>query len=1220
MMMMTGVHSRMASRKVGSGQRTNNAPGATHPITHQNSSATTHAHSPSAISLVAINIQHLSNVIKHTEIETFILSHSPTMLAITETWISRNPANYSKYGYVTYDLSPPSTPSQSVSLPTQQSVLIKKSTPHQILTTHCYIDTYLSMQWFKLRTDIHGSTKYTLVCSVYRSPNAPPQHWDILSNNVSAVMAAQPHSGLLMLGDLNSRLRSAGDIGQSAYGLTHPIYPSLVHKHSLDILNTFLAYGCPTHSYSLGTGHGRGTSITDLALCNGTTLPSVESMTVLDHSLFSSDHMAVSVRLSVPAPFTIPVGTAPHARFNMAKFDAAQFSATMDSTAAVLLTDFDSHLRLGTQASLDAALSHIHTCYSVSAAVSCPKTVVRPGHKPWWNLIPNRDTLYHAYQRARFLKLHSSRRHSSVSISQDYHAAKQQWADAIRVGKDLVYRAFVAQLDSNPTTPTDAHPVLDTEQVSRISLKRRLWWSFYKRTKPSEFGAAMVSNSVGDLPVDQQESLNNLATAFAGISQARPDTTAFQRSVSSDIDQMESEARRDTTTPLPFDRAKMDFIFAKIPKSAAGPDDIHSDFMHATPPSVRAMVFALYTRIWETGILPSGFTQAKVVPLYKGDGSRADSDNYRPISVTSLLVRTMERLLRPMYNSHILPLVHHFQAGFRPGYSTLDNIHRVVDYIYTVLRDRSVSAMLSMDLSKAFDTVWVPGLLHTLWHQFGVRGRAWMFIKAFLSNRTMFVVGQNMQSTLMQLAAGVPQGSVLAPLLFLAFINSLANTVWSSGKGTMALYADDAIAWPVEHKQGTAFDNVLDIAETIREWCDKWKLTINAKKSKCMVITNSKRYRYTRWSKMVMSGGTVIRTVRSLKVLGIKVQGNGKWDTQSHQLLARASSLSHSISKLCVRDGPPQPVSIATVTRAVLLSTIMYGFCLWRPTDTVMHRLQALLSIPLKRALVHNTRSVSTLGALAEFGLPPLHLLRQTQLLLFIHRLFTKCDYGIHLSSMIACTQRRAYLRSKTALPRSAYSYPLYVEAELTAASLLPLSVCAPTQWLPTVITEAVRCASERYLQLSTTGRKAQALCHPYSDKLFQPQYYLSHELKPASMARARLRLDVALTPAVLHRYMPSVSPRCPHCDHHYADRTHLLIHCPHFAEQRAPLNIALRWRHLISLTVNVILGDYSTIPEEHRLNLLTLSQSLILAVNNTLPTTLFAYKNVMLSNVNTGT
>jgi hypothetical protein len=238
-----------------------------------------------------------------------------------------------------------------------------------------------------------------------------------------------------------------------------------------------------------------------------------------------------------------------------------------------------------------------------------------------------------------------------------------------------------------------------------------------------------------------------------------------------------------------------------------------------------------------------------------------------------------------------------YQHGFVPGQSTYDSIHRVVDAVYRTISNGQYTSILSIDLAKAFDTVWINGLLHILHKHFHISGRSWLFIKAFVTNRTFGVVGNNLTSIPMQISAGVPQGSVLAPLLFIAYINRLAWHV--SPFATMALYADDANAWP-RTAGPRGMRQLQKAAMVITKWTAQHKMSINTNKSKLLAVSNKVADRQeplgNQWKQISLSGSPV-PYVRHMELLGITIQGNGRWKQQSQQLLSRARSLGHTLGR-----------------------------------------------------------------------------------------------------------------------------------------------------------------------------------------------------------------------------------------------------------------------------------------------------------------------------------
>jgi hypothetical protein len=1139
---------------------------------------------PSAqcLSVTAVNIRRLDDTTRVQTIE-FLDEHKPSILALSETHLVHTHLKHNEY--VHYDLSQPMIRSVFHGISTSQTILIRKDIGHEHLTDYCHISPQYSLNWLRVQVPhaLQSSLgdNHILIGSIYRSPTpglphqlTPQAVWKHIAANIHRVRTAFPTAGLLLAGDFNARLLECGDA--KGKHTTHDIYQSLLNPLQLQVVNSTLAHGIYTR-FTPGASRG---SILDLAIVDARTMSACESMTV-GPDIFDSDHLPITVNLC-SGTGAVPHNTAPHKRFKVAQLDRPLFQQIMHDMFESVADQFHQLLQQSSREAMDSALSLVHDCYSDSAVGACPRTMVRPGQNPYWGLIKDRDRLQRELRHA--LRRYKRQRTGRAAVVTARYAAKQAWKSAIAEAKAAAHEMFVSQLDGSPTA-MDAAMQPSTEAVQNTSLNRRLYWSYYKRTKPSEFGAPMVKKGTR-LPSSPQEGIENMAAAFAAISQAVPDSTAYHAHVTAAIPTMEHEFRCNTQyterDSMPYTFEQLDEMFSTLPVSAAGDDCIHVEFLRASTANVRRAIYQLNSRCWDLGILPTAYTRAKVVPLYKTAqaGPRDEANSYRPISITTLLIRTHERLLLPYYKAHILPRVTAYQHGFRPGQSTQDSIHRVVEMIYRTISAKkdNYSAVLSIDLAKAFDTVWVDGLLYTLRKRMGITGRAWLFIQSFLTNRTFHVVGDNMESIPQRIYAGVPQGSVLGPLLFLAFIDRLAWHV--SPHATMALYADDANVWP--RQLGLAgIRQLRTAASIITRWTRQHKLRINTDKSKLLAVSNKIRDRVSlprsHW-RAIQLAGKVVQYTDALDVLGITVQGTGRWVYQSEQMIARARSLAHTMGRLCSRTttGPPQPISIYTVTKAVLLSTILYGLHLWRPSRTTLDKLDSALSWPLRYALCNKARSVSILGTLADFAIPPLRVLRAGQLLAFQHRLESAKSLRTldHLSRTSMRRQRQRFLATplpgalgKRTSKQAVFVRSIAQETEEVAAKVLALPVDSaihPRTWTPQVLQPAMSQAAWTQLMTEPTGRKALTLTrvfqprHLTGDPLTyiqpRPQLYLSHELKPHSVERARLRLDTADTPYMLFVQGRRSSARCLYCQSRRADRLHLLMHCVRYAPLRAAI------------------------------------------------------------------
>ena len=201
----------------------------------------------------------------------------------------------------------------------------------------------------------------------------------------------------------------------------------------------------------------------------------------------------------------------------------------------------------------------------------------------------------------------------------------------------------------------------------------------------------------------------------------------------------------------------------------------------------------IFLKSLATGEVPDDWRTANVTPAFK-KGQKYQTENYRPISLTSVCCKIMEHVIASQIMNHgeMNNILYPLQHGFRRGRSCETQLIEFIDDLSNNLHNNQQTDILVMDFAKAFDKVCHSLLTHKL-HNYGIQGNVNRWIKNWLANRKQSVVVEGEQSQFVSVESGVPQGSVLGPCLFLYCINDLPAKLHSS----VRLFADDTIAYLV---------------------------------------------------------------------------------------------------------------------------------------------------------------------------------------------------------------------------------------------------------------------------------------------------------------------------------------------------------------------------------------------------------------------------------------
>ena len=234
---------------------------------------------------------------------------------------------------------------------------------------------------------------------------------------------------------------------------------------------------------------------------------------------------------------------------------------------------------------------------------------------------------------------------------------------------------------------------------------------------------------------------------------------------------------------------------------AMGPDQISAKILRELQDILALILEIIFNHSLNTGIVPSDWKMANITPLFK-KGDRSQPNNCRPISLISIVSKLFEHILSSNIRKHFESnnILYHGQHGFRQFHSCETQLISVVQDLTLNFDEDIQTDLVSMDFAKAFDTVPHHRLLYKL-QWYGIQGKVHQWISNFLTNRRQKVILGNAHSSLVDVSSGVPQGTVIGPILFLIHINDLPDRVRYS---TIRLFADDCIIYrPIKSIEDT---------------------------------------------------------------------------------------------------------------------------------------------------------------------------------------------------------------------------------------------------------------------------------------------------------------------------------------------------------------------------------------------------------------------------------
>ena len=456
---------------------------------------------------------------------------------------------------------------------------------------------------------------------------------------------------------------------------------------------------------------------------------------------------------------------------------------------------------------------------------------------------------------------------------------------------------------------------IEEKAVQAIKTNSKYFFSYAKKKSKVTSKVGPLLNSNGILTHKNKEMAELLSQQYIKVF-SKPNETVQ----SSNPTQMTKDRIK------PINITSKDFVDAineLSSSAAAGPDGFPAVFLKSCKNELSIPLTILWKKSMEKGVVPQKLKRSTITPTHKG-GSRSLPENYRPISLTSHVIKMFEKILR----KHIVQFMNEQnlfnvnQHGFRSGRSCLSQLLEQFDLILNILEDDANADVVYLDFSKAFDKVDHAIALQKI-KNLGIDGEIYNWLESFLSARFQTVIVNGVKSDPQIVISGVPQGSVLGPLIFLILIGDIDKEVIHS---SVKSFADDTRATK-SVKSTEDVQQLQNDLDKIYEWTAKNNMKLNDLKFE--LLRYGRNQDIKEQTDYYAPTGKIITTKDIVKDLGIHMSNDCLFKKQIDLTIEKAKNI---ISWILRSFNSRAPTTMMTLYKSLVIPILEYCSVLWSPT------------------------------------------------------------------------------------------------------------------------------------------------------------------------------------------------------------------------------------------------------------------------------------------------
>lgn len=1069
------------------------------------------------------------------------------------------------------------------------------------IVTHKRNCHYSQLHWIQIKSPVK-----LILGSIYINPNATKDHINNICDKIKALSFNSPFTQqpIILLGDMNAKhpywhQNKINTAGAAIYNLLHN-----TNSSPLYLLNNLYP--------NANSIHTRATATIDLAIANEFT-NMIEDVTICQDVPLCSDHLPIAIELQTLNPTSpndpglnngnidfsilenrwkgmIPFRFPSLKNKNKYKQKWQEYKNKLKSLLKQWTDQYPHVDSLNNAQQINDSTSLLSNIM-IDAALSVFGVRGNKKEIEWWYYNVEAKAAIHEYHCMH----HKYQRHRNEESLRQYRQTYRNMKKTIANVKRKSWCEFQQQLYA----PTQHGYTAE--------------WNIWKRNALTQNKLPLnsICNNVGQPPATTQDALENLCSHYETVG----DVThiASPPPIQQQLNELKE---RMSVSHLPIVGAVCTIEEirrqCKTIKSTTttGPDNVPAVLVKHGGTALHQCLHTLLNGIWKVGHCPSIWKYSNVLSLFK-KGNKRDPNNYRPISLTPVLARMVERLVKPKLVTIIESKLHPLQFGFRAHKSTEHNLFHLLHHIQHTFNnpDKFIRLPVAfLDITKAFDKVDHLSLLLKL-DRMGITPdtHLFQFIHSFLKDRKFRTFDGNYEhfSSWHIMQSGVPQGSVLGPLLFLVYINDLADKITNSTDGMCLpfLFADDISIVP-DHKK--LYEKMLNIKwltqyitpptipfnvnlttsekeilmqssthwlqvalDCCSQWAVDWKMNFGIGESKsAVVLFRANKFHHNNNSTPIFTlQQQILPYTDTYKYVGLVLHCTLDWSAHTAHVLQKANLAVYRLLRM-INSHHADFKTTRLLTNVTIRSTIGHAIQFWNPNKQTVNKLNSMLAIPLRRVL-RLPASTHVHSVLAEGGIPPMQIMKEFNTIQTMKRMYTSTSLitkQLFLHQFLSTSEKHLTITGqfkqllntggwydnnmndiliKFSNQDSTFNKELYQQYEDQCKRFYIKHSNISTNWI---------------YQHRHTVHKHNHHSKSLQSLAFSTPHYLLHDEQHMKQLRARLRFNRATFKDRLHLYNKIDDPTCDLCDDSSAcTMQHILIHCPKFAWERMILEHMLQ-------------------------------------------------------------